>query len=221
MKKTIFLLSFLSSTCLFAQEQTTSKPVRPWTGFTINPYLGVGVASTTFRIPNATEYDPSAGGSAILGVAVGYNLNSHVSFNVGIASSAYIWQIPFPGTVVDRAVSTNSFYTVPLTVKVATSKWNKVGFLVEGGFHLNFLNTIEERVEYTDGTVDKSKDKSYNNTFLPSFNLCMGLRIPLSKSTWMDVALDENFFLKDQYTSDAGKIYSSGLRIGIQTKLTK
>jgi hypothetical protein len=229
MKKLLFgaLISSLAFNS-YAQNTQDTEPgivkntLQNWKGWTINPFLFLGGASSSIDIPDIAETN-ELGGSAVIGCLVGYNLNAHISFNTGIAFSSYIWQkdLGLQAYGVDYLRSTNSFLQIPVLVKATTSKYRRVGFMVEAGFNMNFLTEIEDELAYTYTGSEKSSDDSYNTKFCPTFNIMFGLRIPVSKSTWIDAGLDTYAFLADQYTDISGKMSGTGIKIGVQTKLTK
>ena len=218
MKKIFLCITF--SCALAASAQNSKNESKPWKGFTLNPFVTGGISNSTYKIN--TTYTSEGQGMASLGAQVGYVLNSHVGFYSGLSFTQYNWHIPIGTQNIKDATSMSNYIQIPIVVKATTSKYNKVGFQVEAGFYLGFLTSVEEKINYLNGAKsDKSTSTEYYNKSMISFYVFYGLRIPLSKSTWMSVGFDDYVFLKNQYNDDDGKVTTAGIRIGVETKLTK
>jgi hypothetical protein len=215
------LLTTAISTTATAQDSLeVNSNLHSWKGWTVNPYASIGMALSKSDKQNGLTFDP--GITFSVGTLIGYHINSHLSFHSGFAFSTLEWQSkndlktsPF----IYRTSSTNKQFSIPFIVKINTSKYDKIGFLVQTGPYIN-LNILENSSQIEQISPSATFNIKENiSTVIFSYYLFMGLKIPMFKTTWIEIGLERNWFgnqLRYKYESN---INTTSFRFGIATKI--
>lgn len=220
MKKAIILsITLLASLQSFSQRK----------GFYLGFQAGAGLSS----IYDHNVTNPDASYSARLynagSIQAGFMFNNHVGLFTGIGSSAY--RFNFYGRVGIESMEidqTQSFIEIPLFVRVVTSKYRKVGFLVNAGFIYSALSNaqFDGTIKYgstTTATASGEPNKSDFESNNISLFALTGITIPAGKRLDINIGPEFRAMTQENFAPGdlEGKLFSVSFNGSLLFRLSK
>lgn len=215
MKKILLITTVVTaSISVFAQDSETAKQEKEerWDGRTFTPFVSLGA------IPSSST---NIGLMSAVGCQVGYMLNSHLGLYTAISFAEYNWTESYNlRDGAEQCKNKTNYIQIPLTLRVVTSKVNRLGLFAEAGLNFGVLSSAEQKITYF-GTraVSKSRDiHIYSNAIFSAY-FFYGVKIPLSNKARLLTGLDHYVFLQDQLINRKSQLATAGLRIGVEVRM--
>lgn len=208
MKKTILSLSLLTLSCSAFAEK------RGW-------YLGADLTMGGSNIFNA-NFPTVTGGKADQrfdfyageNLKAGYMLSPNFGVFAGLGYQSFNWSLAQPKhtfTYVNQ-----NYFTIPLYVRLVTSKSSKPGFFMNTGVKFGVLTTssVETKSEGGTDAITHNPDVFLGANF--SYFNNMGIVLPIGKHIRLDLGPEAQMSFSPNYKTSGvdGNLYAIGFKAG-------
>jgi len=214
MKKTILSLSLLALSCSAFAEK------RGW-------YLGADLTMGSSKIfndnfigENGASVTRRFGFYAGENVHAGYMVSPNFGIFAGLGYQTLNWSLAQPEHTYTYV--RQNYFTIPLYIRLVTSKASKPGFFMNTGMKFGILTTsnVEEKANGSDVVVH-NPDVFMGANFTYFNN--MGLVIPIGKKVRLDLGPEAQVTLTPNYKTKGadGNLYAIGFKAGASFYLGK